>query len=98
MNSLTSCQELFDLARHLPEHSSEDLKAALEDKVNATRTLVSSFVRLGEQSPFRLFDNNNYLEAQKTTTAVISLSDICLRICQVTFLLGCCPSIRSSSS
>ncbi|KAF9454051.1 BRE1-domain-containing protein [Macrolepiota fuliginosa MF-IS2] len=65
-------QDLFDLARHLPKESSEEFVSALDDKANATQTLVKNFVRLGEQHSSRLF-GNQYADTQKATTAVAAL-------------------------
>ncbi|KXN91035.1 E3 ubiquitin-protein ligase BRE1 [Leucoagaricus sp. SymC.cos] len=66
-------QALFDLAKSLPDGSSHYLVSALEDRATATRTLVSSFVNLGEKSPSRLFGSDHYVEAQKATTTVAAL-------------------------
>jgi hypothetical protein len=63
------CIGLFDLAQSLPKESSQEFRSALEDKANATRTLVSSFVHFSQQSPSKS-DDNRWYEAQRATTEV----------------------------
>ncbi len=67
---MSSLADLFDLAKHLQEESPEELVSALQGQTTATRTLITSLLHLTQQSPSKLFDNQQYLETQKATTAV----------------------------
>ncbi|PFH53827.1 hypothetical protein AMATHDRAFT_136911 [Amanita thiersii Skay4041] len=71
--SSVSTQDIFDLAIHLQNDAADDITRALENKFNATQSLVTKFIQLGGVTPFKLVESDVYADCQNAKTECAAL-------------------------
>ncbi|TFK54161.1 hypothetical protein OE88DRAFT_1732858 [Heliocybe sulcata] len=61
-------KDLFDMSVHVDSESSLELEKALQQRMDATRELVASFVQIGSQTGRALSEDDMYISCQKART------------------------------